>query len=176
MTSAPVYIGLAFTGLLLLAAFTDVRERRIPNSLTVTGILAGPVLWGLLAGPGAAVGAMLGAGLALVVGMALFALGALGGGDAKLLAVVGAFLGPVRLLVACLVIAVLGGVLALSMAIGTRRLGPTLISTWMLGLNLVTFGRRGSRMSIDSPGSHTLPYGAVIAAGAMVTWFFLPMS
>lgn len=176
MTSTSVFVGLAFVVLLLLAAFEDVRERRIPNWLTMTGIIAGPVLWGLVGGSGPAVAALAGAGLALVGGMAFFALGALGGGDAKLLALVGAFLGPVRLLVACLVIGVLGGVLALAIAVGTRRLGPTLRGVWMLGLNLLTIGRRGTRMSIDSPGSHTLPYGAVIAAGAMVTWFFIPMS
>lgn len=173
---AGIYVGTAFTGLLLLASFMDIRERRIPNVLTVTGMIAGPVLWGFLGGTGMAIDALLGAGFALTGGMALFALGALGGGDAKLLAVVGAFLGPARLLVACLVIAFLGGLLALAVAIGTRRLGSTLMGAWMLGLHLVTFGRRGSRMSIDSPGSLTLPYGAVIAAGAMVTWFFLPMS
>ena len=176
MSSNPVIIGTALAVLLILAAVSDIRERRIPNALTVTGMLAGPVLWGLLGGPGAALQAVMGAGLALLAGMVLFALGALGGGDAKLLAVVGAFFGPMRLLVAGFVIAVLGGVVALAVAVGRRRLQTTLIGAWMLGLHMVTLGRRGARWTIDSEGSLTIPYGAVIAAGAIFTWFVLPGS
>ena len=41
-----------------------------------------------------------------------------------------------------------------------------------LTLNLVTFGRVGSRPTIESPGVATIPYGVPMAIGAVAWWFF----
>ena len=176
MTAASTYIGIAFLAVLLLAAGADLRDRRIPNALTLSGMIAGPVLWAVLGDPMMGLDALAGAVVALVGGMFFFALGALGGGDAKLLAVVGAFLGIDRLLPACLAIGILGGLVGLGTAVRTRRLQATLVGTWMLGLHLVTLGRWGELRTIDTDGSQTIPYGAVIAAGAAFTWFMFPLS
>lgn len=77
------------------ASLWDIRAGRIPNTLTYPAILAGPFLallpW---AGPGPDVTSSLaGLAVALFPALVLWTLGALGGGDVKLLAAVGGLLG-----------------------------------------------------------------------------------
>ena len=163
-----------FTALLCMlgiAVFTDLRSRRIPNWLTVTGAFAGLVLASVEVGgfPGAALVAV---SLALALTFPLFALGGLGAGDAKLLAAVAAFVGPAGLLSVVLYGGVAGGVLAIVSTIRRGVILPVLLGTQNLILYMLTLGRRGERTVIDAPGAHTVPYGVAIAAGAIVGWFF----
>jgi prepilin peptidase CpaA len=58
-------------------------------------------------------GGLLGGGIALLLLLPLFAMGGIGGGDAKLLVMVGAFLGVKPFLAALLATAVFGGAMAL---------------------------------------------------------------
>ena len=174
MTTNSLTISLPFVLIMVLAGVTDLRTRRIPNVLTVAGMVAAPVLWALLAGPVVALASVVGGAIALVVGMTLFALGALGGGDAKLLVVTGAFLGPARLVSALLVIGITGGVLALAVALRRGHLLRTLARAWHLSLHLTTLGRKGTPHDLESPGALTIPYGVAIAAGSLATWFALP--
>jgi prepilin peptidase CpaA len=174
MISTSFALSIPFVLIMALAAASDLRTRRIPNWLTAAGMLAAPLLWGLFAGPTAALASLVGGLLALMVGMILFALGALGGGDAKLLVVTGAFLGPARLLSALLVIGITGGVLALGVAAARGSVMSTVVSAWNTSTYLVTLGRRGVRRSVTSPGALTIPYGIAIAAGSLMTWFAFP--
>lgn len=171
MTSNPLLIGIAFALIMVLAAASDLVARRIPNALTAAGVLMAPVLWGLAEGPAVALGSLAGAGLALAVGMALFALGAIGGGDAKLLVVTGAFLGPTRLVVALVITGITGAVLALGVAFATGRLFSTLSGAWRLSVHLTTLGHKGTPQSVAAPGALTIPYGVAIAAGSLMTWY-----
>ena len=79
--------------MLAAAAWTDYRSRRIPNVLTVTGLAAALVLRAVV-GPGAILDGLVGALLAFVLTLPLIVLGVMGGGDAKLLIAIGAFMGP----------------------------------------------------------------------------------
>jgi prepilin peptidase CpaA len=173
MPSTSLAIGAPFVLIMVLAAASDVLTRRIPNAVTVAGILAAPVLWGLAGGPAVALASLLGGGLALVLGMILFALGALGGGDAKLLVVTGAFLGPAGFIwvaASVLVIGITGGALALALALVEGSLLATLGRAWRLALHLTTLGRAGAPRDVESPGALNVPYGVAIAAGSVLTW------
>jgi prepilin peptidase CpaA len=170
MTSTALAIGLPFAALMLLAAASDLLTRRIPNVLTVAGVAAAPVLWAVVAGPSIALASLVGAVLAFVVGAALFAAGVLGGGDAKLLMVAGAFLGPARLVPALLAIGIVGGILALVFALWSGRLFWTLERVWHLSLHIVTLGRRGASYTVGSADALTVPYAVAIAAGSLATW------
>ena len=82
-------------GIAAIAAYTDARTGHIPNWITLPPLVLGPLLHGLydgLWGAGASVVAMLLAGLPTYV---LFHTGAIGGGDVKLFAAIGALAGPV---------------------------------------------------------------------------------
>ncbi len=159
----------AFVALLVLAGWTDLRARRIPNWLTLSGAGAaiGLRLW---QGWTPAADGLLGVAVGIALSFPFFAAGFLGGGDAKLLAAVGGFMGPAALLRAALVIAVLGGVLAAAQAARRRLLGPLLWSSGHLLLSWLTLGRRGWPQ--PSGGERlAVPYGIAIAAGSLLCWF-----
>lgn len=154
-----------------MAVWHDVKSRRIPNVVTTSGVAAGLVLAGL-AGSEPLFDSVLGAATALLLGIALFALGVLGAGDGKLLAVEGAFLGFSRLGTVALAAGIAGGILALAAATRAGRLKATLARTANALIYLVTFGRFGAlpgRMSADD-NALTVPYGVAIAAGALWAW------
>lgn len=90
----------------LLAALADARTGRIPDALTLPALAFGLV-----------VGSPGGAAVCALPALWLFARGKLGGGDVKLLAALGALLGPGALLVEVLAIGA-------ALAAGSRRLGP----------------------------------------------------
>lgn len=170
-------ISLQFLALVVMlgaAVFTDLRERRIPNKLTISGLFVGLAIAAAVEG-GWPVSAFAGAGFALAIAFPFVALGAVGGGDAKLLMAVGAFVGPGGLLSVALYGALAGGILAVGSAIRRGTILPVLQNSVRLFVHLITLGRHGERYGLDSPQAHTLPYGLAIAAGALVTWFF-PLS
>ena len=156
---------LAFLGLLATAAGADLRTRRIPNALTIGGASVG-LLLSLLAGGGAIGVSLAGAGLAMLLSLPLWALGSLGGGDAKLLIAVGTFLGAGQLLVAAVLTAIAGGVMALVVAIRCGALVETVRNVHELVLYLASFGTRGRPRTLAMPGGITVPYGVAIAIGA----------
>jgi prepilin peptidase CpaA len=163
-------MSVAFSALMVAAAGLDVRTRRIPNVLTVSGFVIAIVLR-FLAGPGVGIEGLTGAILAFVLCLPFFVLGVLGGGDAKLLMVVGAFMGPRDLLVAMLLIASIGGIIAAVDAARRGVLLPVLYNCGDIIKNWATLGRRGSNRSLTSPGAVAVPYGVAISVGALIWWF-----
>jgi prepilin peptidase CpaA len=113
---------------------------------------------------------LLGAGLALLVALMPFALGVLGGGDVKLLAAVGAFFGVERLFGGLVLIAAMGGALAIVEAVRRRALISTLASTVNLGKQWLLFGRPTAAAN-ESSKPMSIPYGVAIASGSLVWWF-----
>jgi len=154
---------------LLLAVWFDVRERRIPNWLTVGGLTASLVWRGIL-GPGILWAGLLGAALGLFLGILFFAAGAMGAGDGKLLAAVGAVLGFGTFVLCLPLIGAFGGVLVLAVTIRRGTVIPTLWRFWHLLFHFVSFGRLGERRTLATPGAVTVPYGVAVAAGAMTAW------
>lgn len=160
----------ALTVLLCLSVWFDLRSRRIPNVLTVAGLGVALLLratWGV----GALVDGVAGASLALVLALLPFAVGMLGGGDVKLLAAVGGFMGPGQLIGAFLAIALVGGVLALLEALRRRALGAVVSRSFGVVKYLALFGRSGYRPTLESEGVMTVPYGLAIAVGSLTWWF-----
>jgi prepilin peptidase CpaA len=113
----------------LAATVIDIRTRRIPNVLTALMAATGIGL----AAAGANGVSLAAAALGIVVGFGLMlpghALGATGAGDVKLMAAVGAIVGPMLVVKAFLFTAIAGGVLAIVVAIRRRRLASTLSAT-----------------------------------------------
>lgn len=158
------------------AAWFDVRERRIPNALTL-GALAVAIIIRATAGIEVVGAGLLGALVGFGVALPFFLVGGLGGGDLKLIAAIGAFLGPGRLFFALLITALVGGVMAVTTII-RRKAGletaanlHTLIASF--GLRNFTGWRKDSEvpLTIHSPAVITVPYGVAISAGALAAWF-----
>ena len=148
----------------LIATVIDVRTRRIPNVLTATmasvGIglaafgISGLSIWGSVVG--------------LLVGLALMLpghlLGATGAGDVKLMAAIGAIVGPALVFSAFLFSALAGGVLAVAVALRRRRLSATLAGTGRL-----MAAPAGARQEIRAAtAANRFAYGPAIAAGSVI--------
>ena len=152
------------------AAWWDMKEGRLPNAITVTGLAAAFILRAplgvesLLQGVG-------GFALAFGVSVVLYALRAIGGGDVKLLAAVGAFLGSAEIMGALGLIAVLGAGYAL-LSVTWRGLLPLLLyNTIELVKGWLTLGRAGAIRKLESPNALSIPYGIPIALGTLFWWF-----
>lgn len=161
-------------GIMGVGAAFDLKDRKIPNWLTVSG-LALALLVRAVPGDPVLMSGVLGLGLAFLVVLPLFGLGLMGGGDAKLLMVVGALLGPVPFIVAFLYTSVVGGLMALVAAVVSGRLSGLLGRTLAFAMSLVTPGLKGNRLSVSDPSALTIPYGVAIAAGAVLA-HFLPLA
>lgn len=165
-------ICLPLAGLLAWATATDMRSRRIPNSATfamiLTGFAGATSGHGLVGVGGALWGMLLGFGL----GLALHVAGVLGGGDVKLLAGVGAWLGPWNAAGVFLLAAVLSMLLTLAQCAWRGKLLGLLANTWMVldGLLGVRWLRGGGGpelrpvfRSIDKPLPYALPVALATA-------------
>jgi prepilin peptidase CpaA len=161
---------IAVVALGAVAAATDAATRRIPNVLTV-GAAAVALAFG------AAIGGWHGLGwsaagwlVGLLIFLPLFALRAMGGGDVKLLAAFGAWLGPVLVCWVAIYGAIAGGALALPLVLWRGRLRTTLVNMW----GIVTHWRLAGLqphpvVTLDNPGALRMPYALPIALGAVVT-------
>ena len=171
---------LLLAGLMSGAVWHDVRSRKIPNRLVFPGALAGVVLNALLPAAGAAfmpvpgglglLTALAGLGLGLVLLLPMYALKTMGAGDVKLMAMVGAFVGP-QAVFGCMLFSLLaGGVLALGVAAFHGSLRQITSNSYHLLLNSLMRGLAGQRPEVDAPNapSGKLPYAIAIAAGTMI--------
>jgi len=163
--------------LLIAAAVFDVRYRRIPNWLTVSGVVAGVALNTAIGRPEAGTAFAL-EGLAMGFGLyfVLYLLHAMGAGDVKLMAGVGALAGPTNWFGIFVVSAIVGGIMALVLVIVRGRVKSTF---WNMGFIVgeMTRGRPAyvnkAELDVKNPKSMGLPHGAVIAIG---TIFFLAIA
>ena len=157
-------------GFLCAAAWSDIRAHRVPNRLTLAGLVVAFVLRAPL-GVAAVLSGLEGFAIALAVAMLFFALGAVGGGDAKLLAMVGAFLGLGPLPGALAYIVLLGAAMAV---VAMARRGLLLLlfmNTVDLFRSKHLVARSGDVRTLETPGAQTIPYAVPIAAGTLMWWF-----
>jgi prepilin peptidase CpaA len=167
LISAPVVL------LLALAAFVDWRLRRIPNWLTFTLVLSGlaqSLTPGALLSPGNSV---LGLLAAFILIFPLYALGAVGGGDVKLLAGIGAWFGPQAALGVFAIEAIVGMVMALTQAAYQGKTRLLLKNSALVAVNLAHVPDVGLEhvkqtgqacRSIDRP----LPYAVPVLIAVMI--------
>lgn len=150
---------LAFPVLLVIAALRDLTSFTIPNWISALLLAAFPVAalavglsWSEVA-QHAAVG-----GVALLVGMGLFALNWLGGGDAKLLSASALWLGVSGAPTYLLWTALAGGVFAVALVAARKS---------HAALSLPT-GPRWMGALLDPKGD--IPYGVALAIGGLLAF------
>lgn len=162
--------------LTLLAGWTDWRTRKIPNWLTVSGLLLGLtvnfVLWGWRntnwhGGKASLEGAALG----LAVFLPFVLLRGLGAGDWKLMGAVGAMLGPVLLLLVIFGSVFVAGIMSVVEVVRSRRIKETAKNLVVLVQGLVTFGvRNGPNITIENPGLMKVPFGVAVAMATVICY------
>jgi prepilin peptidase CpaA len=158
---------IVLAALVIAAAVVDWRTHRLPNVLTLGGLLVGLAVGSLPGGIGA-LDASLGALTGLAALLPLYVLGVTGAGDVKLLAMVGAFLGLPDVLSALLVTLVAGGLVALGFAAWhqkVRRLAVNVRDLLQLSAMAAAHGYRPDLANAQSIGK--LPYGICICIGTL---------
>src|SRR5262249_4550627 len=169
---ATQFIWILTLALTILAAMLDWRSRRIPNWLTVPGLLSGVVVHALIAGWPGALFALQGAGLALILLLPLVALRALGAGDWKLMGAVGAFVGWQMFLFVLLGSIFASGIMAIVQVYRTGRVMETLKNMVTLVRGFFTFGlKKNPQISLDNPRLLKLPFGVAVAASTFVCFY-----
>ena len=148
----------AFPALVIVAALRDLTSYTIPNWISLALVAAFPLaalVAGMPAGsvlPSLAVGA-----IALIAGIAMFSLGWIGGGDAKVFAAAALWLGWPAVLPFAVWTALAGGGLAVALLWSRRVAQP------VAGRGPGWFGR------LMTPGGD-VPYGLAICFGALMAF------
>jgi prepilin peptidase CpaA len=171
---------LAATGQILLgilvavAAVFDIRYRRIPNWLVLTGVIVG-IAWNISSsGLSGLVRALEGFGLGFVLYFPLYLLRARGAGDVKLLAAVGTVAGPGNCFWIFLLTAILGGVVAVVLLLFRGRLRHTFFNVgWMIRdlLHLRAPYKSSAELDVTTTKGLRLPHAAMMAIGVLAFLF-----
>ena len=155
--------------LLFMASYTDLRSYRIPNLLTFPGMLAALTYHTITSGWNGFFFSVAG----VIVGTALliipYLMGGMGAGDAKLMGMVGAFLGTEKVLITFLFSALAGGLYSIVMLIVFRRqYKGRAANLWHSFLGLVLTRKLDS---VSNEGDQTGPklcYGLAISMGTVL--------
>jgi prepilin peptidase CpaA len=164
--------------MVIIASAYDIRYRRIPNWLTVSGVLVGLILNAFLeTAPPAVVSfggflfALKGMGLAFGVYFLLYLIRAMGAGDVKLMAAVGALVGWQDWFGIFILSAIIGGIAAVILSLARGRLKTTIWNVAFI-LSEMKHGRpaylKKEELDVRSKKGLGLPHGAVIAAGTIL--------
>jgi prepilin peptidase CpaA len=152
-----------------IAVLSDLQDRSIPNQLVVVGLLLGLTGQAWLAGGGGLVFATSGALVGLLCLLPFYISGGLGAGDVKLMAMCGAFLGPLHAVVASVASLLVGGVIGVAWVF------------WQF------FGDRDDYITDDGPSASipavghqakpaaAIPYAVAILAGNLIALKAMPM-
>lgn len=167
LSLAPLLLGLIW------AAVEDWRHRRIPNWLTfgliLTGIAQSFGSLGTVSPSQAGLGFLIGFGITLLP----FLLGALGGGDVKLLAGAGAWLGVRGTIELLVVVAIVAMLAAIVQMIAQRRAKAVLSSTAVVALSLMHARELGATHAAETARTghgvdRPLPYAVPVLVGLVI--------
>ena len=146
-----------------VAGVLDWRYRRIPNWLTVSGLLAGIAANTAISGWTGLKSALLGALLGLAILLPFVLLRALGAGDWKLAGALGACFGPHDLETVLVGTVLAAGVMALAVVIWKGRLWQTLRNIVRLLAALFMLRAPAPEVSLDHPQSTKIPFGVAMS-------------
>jgi prepilin peptidase CpaA len=154
----------------LAAAAYDLKVRKIPNWLNLSGLILGVGLNCFLLHSAGLRLALLGLVVALLVYFPLFIVRGMGAGDVKLMAAIGAIAGPRNWFLIFLATSLLGGVAALVLVVYKKRLFLTLSNLSVITGELLRFRQpfqNDATLDVRHDRALGLPHGVMIALGAI---------
>ncbi len=166
----PLSIQIALGALVLAAGVFDFRSRRIPNWLNLSGVILGFGLNLFCFGWHGAVIAGEGLLFAAAVYLPLYLLRGMGAGDVKLMAAVGALVGPGHWLLIMITTALAGGAAAVVYALLKGRLTETCCNLYFLLKDLAFFRaphKTNPQLDFRNASALRMPHGVIIAAASV---------
>jgi len=170
LTNLPLEVQAVLVVIVVTAGIYDFRYRKIPNWLVLVGLVVGFGLNTFLFGLTGLARSAEGMGLALLIYFPLYLLRAMGAGDAKLMAAVGAIAGWGDWLAIFVLTAIIGGVLAVIALLFAGRIRKTF---WNIGwiLNEILHFRApyqsSGELDVRSSQGMRMPHGVAIALGSI---------
>lgn len=151
---------LTLFAVLAAACVTDLRTRRIPNTLVLTGLVAGVSFALIDGGMGGMTRAISGVATGLLIWIPFWLLHMMGGGDVKLFAAGAAWLGPAGAVEAAMLAGLCGGVLSLVYVLQRHGLMHTVYR--------LAYGMRAPQVLREvapAAWNQRMPYALAMAAG-----------
>jgi prepilin peptidase CpaA len=170
-TLPPPAIAALLLALVIGAAAYDIPYRRIPNWITAAGVLVGLASNAFLYGWAGVQTSLAGLAVGFGAYFILYAMRAIGAGDVKLMAAIGAMVGWQDWVGIFIATAILGGFASVALMAKRGRVKQTL---WNVGFVLAEMksGRAAylsnEELDVRSGKAVGLPHAAVIAAGTLV--------
>jgi prepilin peptidase CpaA len=159
--NAPLVASVAGAG--AVSALIDMRTRRVPNPLTLGIAVTGVALAAARLSGVTVTSALLGLAAGGALMLPAYVFGAMGGGDLKLFAATGTFLGPRLTLSAFVYTLIAGGLLAAFVALRRRRLRETIANA----ATLVATGGATAAVLEQSSMNNRFAYAPAIAVGTL---------
>jgi prepilin peptidase CpaA len=155
-----------FASFLSAAAILDLRTGKIPNVLTYLAMVTALAVYGATQGLSGLGFSAAGLGLGLAMLIVPYAMGGMGAGDVKLMAAVGAALGPRGVFNAFLFAALAGGLYAAAV-LSVHSGGPRQFFARALGMfkTLLLTKSLGASLPPKTAGAPKLYYGVAISLG-----------
>ena len=154
--------------ILTISVFTDLRNRKILNIITMPAILIAIIYHSVTSG----FNGLLFSGQGFLVGLGIFIIpfimGGIGAGDVKLLAAVGAWKGTVFVLYTGVYGAIIGGLISIVILLKQRRLVSTLKQ--MLFSIFYLKSAKGPLFIDETESTMSIPYAIPIAVGALLAY------
>lgn len=168
-----IIIAAVVTGTAVIAAWTDLRQAKVYNWLTLPVLLVGVAFQFLVLGVTPGIDALWAVALAWVCLGWMYALRFMAAGDVKLLMAFGAWLGTERTVEVALLSVFIGGVLASIQLILHGKFLDFMRRAWLFSLSFLVRELKHVRPELDQ--KLKLPFGVALALAAVFTLFFHPL-
>lgn len=155
----------------LIAAVTDLWKYRIHNKLTWPLLVSGLIFHSVASGGSGSAAALVGACVGMLPFLLLYLLGGMGAGDVKLMAGLGAWLGPALVLQVVLISWLAAGVYSLGILGGSALLSERDAATIRLRNLVPTADDRRIVQAVAAPDRRRrlIPFGLMILIGCVIT-------
>lgn len=167
MSAAAVQIAFLIP-LAIIIAYYDVRYRRIPNPFVIATFISGLIINAVFGGLSGLLGSFAGCVFAFVLMFVLHVFGAMGAGDVKLFASIGAVMGAHLVLPTFLVVVLTGGVLATITIIRAGAVVTTMHRVLRILVGLLP-GWEMPKFAVPADRRATIPYGVAITIGSLIS-------
>ncbi len=167
MTETLVNISLLIP-LAVIISYYDVRYRRIPNAFVLATLAAGIAMNAIFAGLPGVAASVGGCALGFVLMFTLHVFGAMGAGDVKLFAAIGAVTGAPLVLPTFIVVILTGGLLAIVSIVRAGILITTMHRVLQIFVGMLP-GWQMPKFTVPVDRKHTIPYGVAITMGSIIS-------
>lgn len=154
--------------LAIIITYYDVRYRRIPNAFVLATLAAGIAINGIFAGFPGVMASVSGCAFGFGLMFMLHVFGAMGAGDVKLFAAIGAVTGAHLVLPTFIVVILTGGLLAVVSVIRAGMLLTTMHRVLQIFIGMLP-GWQMPQFAVPLDRKHTIPYGVAITMGSIIS-------